>query len=177
MLRVWGGGVFEKDVFYEECDRLGILVTQDFLMACGEYPEDDPDFLQKLREETEYAAKKLRNRTCLVWWSGDNENAVMGSENRTDFPGYKSAAYGIAPVLRALDPARPFLPSSPYGGDPYCSATRGTTHNTFYLGDVFSYILNQRFCPLHGLLRRLIARSTRSSPLWACPSPPPWSAS
>ena len=169
MLRVWGGGVFEKDVFYEECDRLGILVTQDFLMACGEYPEDDPDFLQKLREETEYAAKKLRNRTCLVWWSGDNENAVMGSENRTDFPGYKSAAYGIAPVLRTLDPARPFLPSSPYGGDPYCSATRGTTHNTFYLGDVFSYILTSDFAHYMDFFDAFIARFNAEQPIMGLP--------
>ena len=51
MLRVWGGGIFEKPHFYSECDRLGILVTQDFLMACGQYPEQEQWFIDCLREE------------------------------------------------------------------------------------------------------------------------------
>ncbi len=137
MLRVWGGGIFEREEFYDECDRLGILVTQDFLMACGTYPEKEEWFIKALNNETKAAALRLRNHACLAWWSGDNENAVNGSENRTDFPGYYAATYGIQPVLRQYDPQRYFLASSPYGGDEYSSATRGTTHNTFYLGAIF----------------------------------------
>lgn len=140
MIRVWGGGIFERDEFYSECDRLGILVTQDFLMACGNYPEHEKWFIDALRSETRAAALRLCNHPCLVYWCGDNENAVNGSENRTDFPGYRSAAYGIEPVLAELDPHRDFFPSSPFGGDNYCSSTCGTTHVTFYLGDIFKYM-------------------------------------
>lgn len=145
MLRVWGGGIFENSVFYSECDRLGILVTQDFLMACGNYPEDEEWFLEALRQEAAAAAVRLRNHTCLAWWSGDNENAVMGTENTCDYPGYKSAVYGIAPVLAQKDPGRYFLPSSPFGGKYFCSATKGTTHNTYYLSGIFDYIQNSDF--------------------------------
>ena len=139
MIRVWGGGIFERDEFYDECDRLGILVAQDFLMACGTYPEEDPEFLDELRREARAAALRLRNHACLAFWNGDNENAVYGNENRTDFPGYR-AAKAIAPILSELDPARRFLPSSPYGGDPYCSPTRGTSHSTFFLGSFFRFV-------------------------------------
>ena len=140
MLRIWGGGIFERDEFYEECDRLGILITQDFLMACATYPEREQWFIDALNKEAKAAALRLRNHACLAWWSGDNENAVRGDENRTDFPGYYAATYGILPVLREYDPMRYFLPSSPYGGNVYSSATRGTTHNTWYLGAIFKAI-------------------------------------
>lgn len=169
IIRVWGGGVFERDVFYEECDRLGILVTQDFLMACGEYPEEDSSFIKKLQAETEYAAEKLRNRTCLVWWSGDNENAVLGNENRTDFPGYRSATYGIEPVLKRLDPGRYFLPSSPYGGDPFCSAMTGTTHNTYYLGEMFTYMMESDFKNYIKFFDSFLARFNAEQPVMGMP--------
>ena len=142
MLRVWGGGLFESDFFYEECTRLGIAVTQDFLMACGNYPEEEEWFISALREEAHYAALKLRNHTSLVWWSGDNENAVDGNDNITDYPGYISAEKGISPILAMLDPSRLFLASSPYGGDRYSSVTRGTCHVSNFLGDIYKYVLS-----------------------------------
>ncbi|MBR5444700.1 MAG: hypothetical protein IKV57_01160, partial [Clostridia bacterium] len=69
MLRVWGGGVFENDAFYTACDEAGILVTQDFLMACGQYPE--AELLHHLKKEALAAGLALRNHPSLVWWSGD----------------------------------------------------------------------------------------------------------
>ena len=141
MLRVWGGGIFEKEHFYNTCDRLGILVTQDFLMACGHYPEDEPGFIKQLNKEAEYAALTLRNHPCLVWWSGDNENAVRGAEDATDYTGYKAIHQGLLPVMRQLDPYRTFLLSSPYGGNMFASKTRGTTHNTQFMGcSLFPYV-------------------------------------
>jgi len=140
MLRVWGGGIFEHDAFYSACDRLGILVTQDFLMACGTYPEEEDDFIDKLKLEARAGALALRNHPCLMWWSGDNENAVNGDENQTSYTGRRAALEAIGPVLAQLDPHRRFLPSSPYGGVPYASGVRGTSHNTQYLGHIFSYI-------------------------------------
>ncbi len=162
MLRVWGGGIFEKQHFYNECDRFGILVTQDFLMACGHYPEEKDDFIAQLRKETEFAAYELRNHPSLVWWSGDNENAVWGCDEADNYKGRTAIYAGIMPVLNRLDPKRRFMLSSPCGGNTYASKTVGTTHNTQYLGDsIFPYILET---PMHdykeffsSLLARFIA--------------------
>lgn len=142
MIRMWGGGDFETRHFYDECSRLGIMVTQDFLMACGSYPEGEDWFIEELSKEAHCAALRLRNQPCLVWWSGDNENAVHGNDLEPDYKGRRSAFFGIAPVLYKLDPHRPFLPSSPFGGKKYASNTVGTTHNTQFIGDLlFPYML------------------------------------
>ena len=140
MVRVWGGGLFEQDAFYDACDEMGLMVTQDFLMACGHYPEDEDWFLEELKKEARCAALRLRSHACLAWWSGDNENAMDADEDMEDYHGRRSALRAIGPVLEELDPNRLFLPSSPYGGRPYGSITRGTTHNTNYIGQMFSYI-------------------------------------
>ncbi len=139
MLRVWGGGIFENDAFYTACDREGILVTQDFLMACGQYPEEDPAFRNQLYGEAFTAGVALRNHPSLVWWSGDNENAVAGDENMEQFSG-KRAGQVIGHMLEQVDPERRFLPSSPYGGVPYASGVRGTSHNTQFLGNFFGWV-------------------------------------
>ena len=165
MLRVWGGGIFESRHFYDECDRQGILVTQDFLMACGSYPEDDPSFLAKLRRETEFAALELRNHPCLVWWSGDNENAVHGSDDMEDYRGRTAIHEGIAPVLSRLDPRRRFLASSPFGGKTYASKTVGTTHNTQYLGaEIFPYIMQTEMADYKEFFSTLLARFIAEEP-------------
>lgn len=140
MIRVWGGGLFEQQHFYDECDRLGLLVCQDFLMACGDYPEDDADFLRQLAQEAETAAYALRNHPCLAWWHGDNENAVNGDDTQEVYPGRLAARRALGPVLERVDPSHRFLPSSPYGGKKYASKTVGTTHNTQFLGTTFSYL-------------------------------------
>ena len=74
MLRVWGGGIYENDVFYELCDEKGILVWQDFMFACAMYPGDDA-FLENIREEAEQQVKRLRNHTSIALWCGNNENS------------------------------------------------------------------------------------------------------
>ncbi len=158
MIRVWGGGIFEQDCFYDECDRLGILVTQDFLMACGTYPEKEEWFIKALNAEARAAALRLRNHACLAWWTGDNENAALGNENRTDFEGYLSATYGLEPILKKYDRERYFFPSSPWGGDLYCSVTRGTTHNTNYQGLVFKEAYETDFNNYTETLSKMIAR-------------------
>lgn len=140
MLRVWGGGAFEAPHFYDECARLGIMVTQDFLMACGHYPEEERQFIDALQAEALYAARLLRNQPCLVWWTGDNENAVKGCDTDEDYRGRRAAYEGIAPILYREDPYRRFLPSSPFGGNKYASNTVGTTHNTQFLKKLFTYL-------------------------------------
>ena len=143
MIRVWGGGIFERQHFYEECDRLGIMTTQDFLMACGQYPEYDDYFINQLKKETEHAAKELRNHPSLMWWSGDNENAVRGWDDSEEYDGRTAIHLGIAPVLMRFDPMRRFMPSSPCGGEQYRSVTVGTSHHTNYLGSIHAPYINK----------------------------------
>ncbi len=72
MLRVWGGGIYENDYFYELCDRNGILVWQDFMFACSMYPGNEW-FLNSISKETEYQVKRLRNHPSIALWCGNNE--------------------------------------------------------------------------------------------------------
>lgn len=72
MLRVWGGGIYEDDKFYDEADRNGILIWQDFLFACTTYPHD-PLFLKRIEAEAEYNIKRLRGHASLAMWCGNNE--------------------------------------------------------------------------------------------------------
>jgi beta-mannosidase len=70
MLRVWGGGIYEEDVFYRLCDEYGLLVWQDFMFACSMYPGDE-HFLESVREEAEYNVKRLRNHPVALWCSNN----------------------------------------------------------------------------------------------------------
>lgn len=74
MLRVWGGGIYEKDIFYSLCNKYGILVWQDFMFACGMYPIDEI-FLQSVKSEAEQQVKRLANHPCIALWCGNNENS------------------------------------------------------------------------------------------------------
>jgi beta-mannosidase len=72
MLRVWGGGVYESDDFYDLCDSLGIMVWQDFMFAGGMYPGDEA-FMNNVREEVKYQIERLKHHPCIVLWCGNNE--------------------------------------------------------------------------------------------------------
>lgn len=72
MLRVWGGGIYEDDAFYDECDRQGIMVWQDFMFAGGMYPGDD-DFFANVKEEIRYQVERLKHHPSIVLWCGNNE--------------------------------------------------------------------------------------------------------
>jgi len=74
MLRVWGGGIYENDKFYELCDEMGILVWQDFMFACAMYPGDE-DFLENVRQEAIDNVKRLRNHSSVALWCGNNESS------------------------------------------------------------------------------------------------------
>ena len=69
MLRVWGGGVYEKDAFYTACDEAGVLVWQDFMFACTDYPSDDPTLSGRSTLEAAHQVRRLRNRACLALWA------------------------------------------------------------------------------------------------------------
>lgn len=173
MIRVWGGGAFECRHFYDKCSRLGILVTQDFLMACGHYPEKEEWFLGHLQKEAEYACLLMRNQACLVWYSGDNENAVNGSFEMEDYMGKTAYEKGLLPVVERLDRKRPLLPSSPYGGINFASNTVGTTHNTQFLGRTFKYIESKdSLCDYKETLKKYRARFIAEEPIFGAVSLP-----
>ncbi|MDG1398810.1 MAG: glycoside hydrolase family 2 protein [Polaribacter sp.] len=88
MLRVWGGGIYENDIFYNLCDEKGILVWQDFMFACAMYP-GDIEFLASVQKEAEQQVKRLRNHSSIALWCGNNENSEGWKRwdwqaNRTD---------------------------------------------------------------------------------------------
>lgn len=164
MLRVWGGGLFEKKAFYDACDRAGILVTQDYLMACGSYPEKEQWFLDALRQESDYATKYLRNHPCLAWWHGDNENAEKGSDVLPDYRGRDSALRGIADAIYRNDATRAFLPSSPYGGVTYGSVNSGTAHNSNYGVLMYNHFHNTDCADYQDYLGQFSARFISEEP-------------
>jgi beta-mannosidase len=74
MLRIWGGGIYENDIFYDICDEKGILIWQDFMFACAMHP-GDKEFLSNVKQEAEDQVKRLRNHSSIALWCGNNENA------------------------------------------------------------------------------------------------------
>lgn len=120
MLRVWGGGIYERNDFYERCDEMGILIWQDFMFGCSLYPGDQP-FLDNVRQEAVDNVKRLRNHPSIVIWVGNNE--IESGWNHWGWKEHLPASlwddylklfYGVLPgVCRSLDPSRPYWPSSP----------------------------------------------------------------
>jgi beta-mannosidase len=115
MVRVWGGGVYESDEFYDFCDENGITVWQDFMMGCASYPQSK-DFCDKLAREAEEVVKRLRHHPCIALWSGDNEGDqfIGGARLATDPNRYAPTREVLPEVLRRNDLSRPFMASSPY---------------------------------------------------------------
>lgn len=135
MLRAWGGGIYEQEPFWNACNRHGILVIQDFLLACAHYPEDDPGFFDALRSEFEHAVRTLRNHPSLAMWTGSNElgmNAVAGDP----FEGKRLCEEISRPLCETLDPTRPFLLTCPHTPDTFREGPDGLrTHNWPKAGD------------------------------------------
>ena len=142
MIRVWGGGVYEKEIFYELCSRSGILVWQDFMFACAMYPPDD-NFAQSVKREAQYQIKRLRNYPALAMWCGNNEsdegwhNWQWQKSHKIDsadaaklWSGYLRIFHDILPgAVNELDPGRFYLPSSPMvGWGREASMTHSSSH-------------------------------------------------
>lgn len=131
MLRVWGGGIYEKEIFYDLCDRYGILVWQDFMFACNMYP-GHPEFLESVKHEAEYNVRRLRNHPSIALWCGNNE--ILGAwfgwgwkENneksrahgaKAMWQAYKDIFLDVLPnAVAANDPDKAYWASSPQAGD------------------------------------------------------------
>jgi beta-mannosidase len=149
MIRVWGGGVYEDDAFYDLCDQLGLLVWQDFMFACAPYPEHDPAFVENVRAEAGEQIRRLRHHACIALWCGNNENqAIHGffnSRSRQDDPLLGLLYYDrILPELLAqLDPATPYRASSPLDGPK-------NDHNNMMVGDVHDWTVWHGLPKLNG---------------------------
>ncbi|MGN0571510.1 MAG: glycosyl hydrolase 2 galactose-binding domain-containing protein [Candidatus Fimenecus sp.] len=119
MLRVWGGGYYESDAFYEKCDRDGILIWQDFCFACQPYPFFDEALLENVRKEVEYNVKRLRHHASLALWNGNNEIETMSIAWRTRLnymDWTEKFFYHILPEwMQSLDAQTPYIPGSPCG--------------------------------------------------------------
>ncbi len=135
MLRVWGGGIYEHELFYELCDRLGVLVWQDFMFACAPYPQDDPAFVASVREEVEFQIRRLRNHPSLALWCGNNECQVLqdliNQMTRVEQPLQGALYYDqiIPDAIARLDAQTPYWPGSPFGGPSPNSMRAGDIHN------------------------------------------------
>ena len=142
MVRIWGGGTYENNLFYDLADENGILVWQDFMFACTPYPSD-PTFLKRVEAEAVYNIRRLRNHASLAMWCGNNEILealkYWGFEKKFTPEVYQGLMHGYDKLFRELLPSmvkefdsdRFYVHSSPYlanWGRPESWGT-GDSHN------------------------------------------------
>lgn len=157
MLRVWGGGIYEYDVFYELCDAYGILVWQDFMFACSMYPGDQA-FLENVKIEAEENIRRLRNHPSIALWCGNNEmdtawshydeNAGWGWKEQYEpelrekiWKDYEAVFHEILPqAIEKHTPGTAYWPSSPMQaltGDIHQHATNDSPHGDIHYWGVW----------------------------------------
>ena len=128
MVRVWGGGIYEEDIFYDLCDKYGLLVWQDFMFACAMYPGDE-EFLNSVKEEAIYNVKRIRTHPSLALWCGNNEvlsawenwgwkKSVINDQSQEIadkiYTSYDDLFHNILPnVIENFDRNTAYWPSSP----------------------------------------------------------------
>ncbi|MBU0956646.1 MAG: glycoside hydrolase family 2 protein [Spirochaetes bacterium] len=166
MIRVWGGGRYESDFFYDYCDQHGLMVWQDFMFGCATYPSNS-DFLENVRSELEHQIPRLMDHPAIMLWCGNNEDlgAINWFEESRSSPARYLVDYDrlnegvIGSTVRQLDPSRPWWPSSPSAGpddysDNWHSDASGDMHYwaVWHEGKPFSAYLdiNPRFCSEFG---------------------------
>lgn len=165
MIRVWGGGQYEKEFFYEMCDEKGLLVWHDMMFACALYPSTD-EFIANVALELEYQLKRLRSHPCIAIWCGDNE--VIGAlkwypQSQEDpdayLENYKRLNGELGKLVAEHSPEHMFWPSSPCGGpgnfnDGWHDDSNGDMHywNVWHESQPFEayYDVSPRFCSEFG---------------------------
>ena len=165
MIRLWGGGQYEKDVFYDTCDELGIMIWHDMMCSCAVYPGDDA-FLGEIKAELEHQLRRLRDHASIAMWCGDNEclGAIKWYEvSRKDPDFYRGEWMKRSKMQGELvakyDPARTYWPSSPCCGpgdfgDGWKEDSKGDMHNwdVWHENQPFAkyYEYHPRFCSEFG---------------------------
>ncbi|YBV95108.1 glycoside hydrolase family 2 protein (plasmid) [Phyllobacteriaceae bacterium JZ32] len=165
MIRVWGGGFYEPDWFYDLCDRLGLMVWQDFMFACNLYPST-PEFLAEVDEEVRYQTARLSHHACIALWCGDNEligalNWFEESRRNRDryLVSYDRLNRVIETALKEMLPDTNWWPSSPSPGpmnfgDAWHDDSSGDMHfwSVWHEGKSFDAYrsVNPRFCSEFG---------------------------
>ena len=158
IVRFWGGNVYEKEELYSLCDQNGLMVWQDFAMACAVYPQDS-SFLKTIYDEAVQVIRKYRNHPCLILWCGDNEvDETYSGRAYTPLANcYNAVTRETLPqAARENDPYRMFLPSSPYISDGVSRYDVPEQHNwgpRAYFKDDFYRLTKAHFiseCGYHG---------------------------
>jgi beta-mannosidase len=165
MIRVWGGGYYEQDWFYDICDELGILVWQDFMFSCNLYPATE-DFLRQVRHEVQCQIQRLGHHACIALWCGDNE--LIGAltwfdesrKNRDRYlVSYDRLNRTIEQAAKSVDEFINWWPSSPSPGvldfgDAWHDDSKGDMHfwSVWHEGKDFEhyYDVKPRFCSEFG---------------------------
>lgn len=141
MLRVWGGGIYEDDRFYHQCDSMGIMVWQDFMFACSLYPSEG-ELLDNIKKEAVYNVRRLRNHPCISLWCGNNECLEAwynwGLKNRYEQQGFADIIWkqyvdlfhnALPEIVTEYNPEVFYWPSSPYSSiDVPSESDKGDTH-------------------------------------------------
>jgi beta-mannosidase len=165
MIRVWGGGYYEQDYFYDICDELGLLVWQDFMFSCSLYPST-PEFLSEVKVEATYQVQRLQHRACMAVWCGDNE--LLGAltwfeesrKNRDRYlVNYDRLNRTLEEAVKQADSNAIWWPSSPSPGildfgDTWHDDSKGDMHfwSVWHEGRDFEhyYDVKPRFCSEFG---------------------------
>ncbi|KFO60594.1 Beta-mannosidase, partial [Corvus brachyrhynchos] len=170
-LRVWGGGVYEQDEFYDICDEIGIMIWQDFMFACALYPTDQ-NYLESVRAEVSHQVRRLKSHPSIILWSGNNENEAALASNWFSIPYADIGVYikdyvtlyvkNIREIVLTEDKSRPFVASSPTNGlesvkqgwlsqNPY-DTHYGDTHFYDYKSDCWNWTVypKTRFASEYG---------------------------
>lgn len=140
MFRMWGGGTYEPDCFYEYCSEYGILLMHDFMYACGFYPDHLDSFLFEAEREAEYQTKRLAHYPCMAVWTGNNEISESYSDwfpapvKPDRFYGEKVFNYIQPRAVHRNSPTVPYMPSSPYFGERANLTEEGDVHAWSYFG-------------------------------------------
>ncbi|MDR3247941.1 MAG: hypothetical protein LBT39_04055, partial [Treponema sp.] len=142
MLRMWGGGVYEPDYFYDQCSKNGIMLMHDFMYACAYYPDYREDFLYEAEREAHYQARRLAHHACMAIWTGNNEI----HESYTDwfpppvdpayFYGYKIFNYIQPRAVQEHSPLIPYMPCSPFFGKTANDPSAGDVHAWNIIGKI-----------------------------------------
>ena len=177
MIRVWGGGVYEPDAFFDWCDENGIMVWQDFMTGCSMFPFD-PDYQRQTREEAVAVVLKFRNHASLALWSGNNENDGaprwrLGNNPaiRWDPSGDVTSRETLPRVVSEFDVTRAYLPSSPYfspdvvagrakPSENHLWGARGYYKTPFYTNSPcwFASEMGYHGCPNRATLERMMTK-------------------